>query len=552
MTTMLKKPNEDEHLVGVLVDYALDMGVGRPWAFLHRTLGYRPSAIADLPGGLDRIAHETFLLWELTAADIRDQCTTFPYFVASCSEDVANRVAAAMNRAPAAPRNRCSLGFGRFVRQRAFRYCGLCAAEDRASKLRPYCRRAHQLPGVVVCHKHGCLLHESPVLTQRPFETAMQNRGICRDGMLLDVGNVGPASLDIMRCIAVNSARILESGRQREFYENQKRYREDLEIRGYSLGENLVQLDQLSADVVAMFDASYLECIGLYRKGQGARDWLVPLLCKGQAVPPTVSHVLLQTFLEFVDKRVCAKTAGADHAPAIRCPALDLPNVTSDNEHKVLRVRMAGDRGSAVCSCDTAFKFTVAEGQRKIDRIVRLGKPYKQYAQHLYSTGLGYREIAGTMSISTMSVRRMLSEHKEPASDFDIEMMGGRRGEWKAIFESGCTSLVEARRSHRKLYRSLLTHDRKWFDEFCLAHKASSRTRVDWPARDAEYSTRLRTAAEELWKASPPRCVSTISILFVAGVKLGTRNQLAKLPRCRRVLEAVVESSKRFRQRVRG
>lgn len=105
-------------------------------------------------------------------------------------------------------------------------------------------------------------------------------------------------------------------------------------------------------------------------------------------------------------------------------------------------------------------------------------------------------------------------------------------------------------------YRALLAHDRKWLDQFCRPYRASPsrnrRDRVNWPVRDAEYSTRLRAAVEELRHAHPPRCVSTISILFVAGVKQSTRHQLAKLPRCRQVLKDVVESLQEFRRRIKG
>jgi hypothetical protein len=552
MTTMLNKPNEDEILVGVLVDYVLEMGITEPHRFLHLTLGYQVSNIADLPGGLERVADETSVLWGLSASEIRGLYTTYNYLVASCSELVAHRVAAAMNREPSSPRNRCSLGFGRFVRPRVFLYCEICAAEDRMANRRPYCRRAHQLPGVVICYKHGCLLHQSPVLTRRPFEAALQNRGICREGVQLDFVDASPARLDIMKQVAVNSFKILNSACQGKFYQNRERYREELEIRGYSLGDSLVQLDKLSADLVETFGASYLESIGLYRKGQGTRDWLVPLLCKGQAVPPTISHVFLQTFLELVDAGTSAGTVGADHAPNVRCPAIDLPYVASDIEHKILRARVADRRGWAVCSCDTAFRFVISDCQQRVDRIVRLGKPYKQYAQQLEANGLGEKEIARKLSVSTMSVRRMLSKGRSQPRNVGAETIEGRRAAWQAVFENGCASLANARREHRKLYRSLLADDRIWVDQFSHKYRVSPTKRVDWPARDAEYLPLLQAAAKELSEASPPRWVSTISVLFIAGVKLGTRNQLGKLPRCRQFLGKVVESSEEFRQRIKA
>ena len=47
--------------------------------------------------------------------------------------------------------------------QRYFRFCPLCAYEDRKKYSETYWHRKHQIRGIFVCCEHGCYLHESTV-----------------------------------------------------------------------------------------------------------------------------------------------------------------------------------------------------------------------------------------------------------------------------------------------------------------------------------------------------------------------------------------------------
>jgi hypothetical protein len=403
----------------------------------------------------------------------------------------------------------------------------------------------------MVCEKHECLLYQSPVEIEEPFKTSLATRGICDRGEILKIDGVGAASLKMARAVASFSVNTQKRNEQGEFFEKQQWYREQLELRGFRLGENLVQLNELSKHIVATFGAPFLQWVGLYRRGQAVRDWVVPLLCEGQAVPPTVAHALLRIFLS-----QCDTDEGSLRTPFVRrldvaCPASTLPYPIDECAHLVSQFHKRDAEISAICVCGCAFRVRVTGNQCEVVKIVRLGKSYRRCAEQLHATGLQPIAIAQEMKVSVMSVRRMLgarhsSNHLETC---DVEL---RRAQWRALFETGtCCSLQEARRQHQALYRFLLTNSREWMDRFQKTLSAPSQDRVDWPSRDLEYSARFELASRELMDAWPPRCVSKISILFVSGVKLGTRNQLGKLPLCRKVLAEQVESMRDFRKRSR-
>lgn len=46
---------------------------------------------------------------------------------------------------------------------RFLRYCPVCAEQDRKAYGEAYWHRCHQIPGIWICHEHGCFLKESTV-----------------------------------------------------------------------------------------------------------------------------------------------------------------------------------------------------------------------------------------------------------------------------------------------------------------------------------------------------------------------------------------------------
>ncbi|MEX3761422.1 TnsD family Tn7-like transposition protein [Paraburkholderia phenoliruptrix] len=537
----------DELLGTLIVEYMAEERVAHRYAFLRSLLGCQVSSLVAMPGGLQRLSNQTSDYWEMTATEIAENLTLMPYFVASSSPRVSRNVLAAMTQYSARIRNRGGLGFGRFSDVETLRYCRQCIRDDVESGRRPYFRRVHQLPGVAVCPKHETLLTCSELRAATLH--AHGASGIAsafKGGKEVAIGPGGSSRMAAIFEMAKKSEEILRNAEPSEYFDVRLRYRHCLEGMGYTYPGGNCRLDELSADIVDYFGESFLRWLGLFREGQAARDWLVPLLCQGQAVAPTVAHVLLQQFVALArpnTRRLADKSV-------IRCPC-------SASEHEAGRFRgdlawQGENSGNAKCICGSSFRFHLDGHVSTADRIWRYSDCYRDFAIQQAEKGRGAQEIAAELGVNAMTVRRFCGRDCSARGDqirvstsFDVQRA---RQEWlEAVERFG--SLALARRMTRKTYRALLTYDREWLDSHRRNAARSFSLRVDWALRDSTYVITLRATAAAIRSEMPPRWVSGISILMVAEVPRGTRNQLEKLPKCSALLREVVETRQQFRER---
>ncbi|SKC69877.1 TnsD family Tn7-like transposition protein [Paraburkholderia hospita] len=546
MALALRRPYPDELLVSVLAEYVDYEEIEHKSAFLRNALGYNATSLFDMPGGTANLALHTAQYWNLSAEAIAYGLTLYPYHVASCSPEVAATVLDVMKSPCLETRNRRGLGFGRFVRLDAFRYCAQCVQDDGLARRGPYLHRAHQLPGCAVCHFHGAYLFSSEISSLRPLARQSEFRAFFTGERLPDFTQGDAVLAKRLLAVAVRSEDVLSRASPSSFYRHQCQYKKKLLSAGYILKSGNVRIDELSSDIVGYFGSDYLAWGGLFRRGQRARDWLVPLLCEGQAVPPTIAHVLLQVFLASNVRHNGAARTNL----AIQCPSR-YGGHSSGRFAGSFNLNAIGTKGKAICECGTKFSFEVLGVAVSVGRISHYGKAYRVAAEEMRARGLGCREIATAMGVSIMTVRRLTSEPDCGQVTACMQDVEGWRAEWSSLFETNASlQLSEARRRARKTYRMLLKYDRQWLEAFCNERRRSNVEWVDWPVRDRMYLPLLEDAADYLAEVEPPRWVSKISILMVSGVPQGTRNVLQKLSLCQQLLRERVESRQMFRRRM--
>ncbi|WP_198387480.1 TnsD family Tn7-like transposition protein [Burkholderia ubonensis] len=549
MAIALRRPYADELLGTLIVEYLADEKVAHRKRFLRSLLGCQVTSLVAMPGGLQRLSDQTFDYWNMTATEIAQKFTLMPYYVASSSPRISLNVLTAMTQYSGRIRNRSGLGFGRYSTPETLRYCRQCVRSDMENGHKPYFRRVHQLPGVAVCAKHMTLLINSDLrVSTLHVDGASRLANAFNDGATIALDLMEPSRMEAIVGVTRKSEEVLMHAAPSDFFNMRVRYRHCLEERGYTYRSGNCRLDELSANIVEHFGESYLRWLGLFRTGQEARDWLVPLICQGQAAAPTIAHVLLQQFFNSTNVNKCRLSGKF----IIECPCNAL-----ERDAGAFRgdIEWQGDtHGNAKCICGTRFGFHLHGQVSMVDRIWRYGKCYRDYAVRQKEKGRCVQEIAVELGVSTMTVRRFCrsapseSSH-QPPSRTASEVLRCRQ-EWLKAVES-CGSLTLARRMARKTYRALLRYDRKWLDGRCTNVASSFLQRVDWSFRDSTYVTILRESAEAIRSENPPRWVSAISILMVSNVPRGTRNQLEKLPKCRALLKEVVETRRQFRERTK-
>ncbi|MGF6446448.1 TniQ family protein [Paraburkholderia youngii] len=157
MTIFLAEPLFDEPLSGCAARYMSDMNA-RPASVVRHLFGYRarPSSLAF---GLLHVESVTRDCWGLSAREIAEQRTNYPYFAALLAPSEANALFQKMlypighGRAPVVHRVRGAA--------RQLRYCKACFDEDLRNGVPRHWRRAHQLPGVCVCPWHSGILWQA-------------------------------------------------------------------------------------------------------------------------------------------------------------------------------------------------------------------------------------------------------------------------------------------------------------------------------------------------------------------------------------------------------
>jgi hypothetical protein len=156
-------PHEDELLVSLLARFVSRQGIRDDKVALQALFGSRnvvPSALLQghLEGLLERIGH----LWIIESKDILNRHSILPVFKpfiepARYSAIQKSLIVDAKSHSMiTAGINASSLIYPSF-----FRFCPMCVHEDLQQRAYTYWRRQFQLPGVLVCKRHGCYLKDS-------------------------------------------------------------------------------------------------------------------------------------------------------------------------------------------------------------------------------------------------------------------------------------------------------------------------------------------------------------------------------------------------------
>lgn len=160
MAIYLEEPLDDEPLFGVVTRYLERVpGINRS-TVMKRLFGDGYSLMTTLCAKTERVATETAACWGISAQEIAERLTTYRYFAGLAP---AERAMEMLERI--AGKARSSTGAVGSVHPREgtryrSRYCPTCLSEDKKAGEPLHWRRSHQLPGVVVCFRHGEILCE--------------------------------------------------------------------------------------------------------------------------------------------------------------------------------------------------------------------------------------------------------------------------------------------------------------------------------------------------------------------------------------------------------
>lgn len=435
------------------------------------------------------------------------------------------------------------------------RYCPACCSAMLSIRGELYWMRAHQLPGVLVCHIHqGVPLVDSMV---HPAETS-RHEYIAADEANCPMTPPSPAwtrnltAIRLLRDIATASTTLMTNppyARSLEAWGEY--YRTTLSARGLGKGRNSINQESLRDAYRNHFGPIFAIL------PETAPDlWLEGMPRNHRNAVAPLRHILLHLLIETLP--LTRETVPFGYGPwPCRNPLADhygQPVVSSCSTHK--------EDGKAIgvfdCSCGYIFSQASAPGSKA--RILNLGPSFTIKLRELLTLGTGLRATARALSVDPNTVRRYIGklglvspwkaqsqQFKIPASDREIV-----RARWSVV----CRNTPDLSRTQLRSilpseYAWLYRHDRDWLKSQPPYPKPrhDKKQRRDWASIDKEMAAELREGAARMRTETPPLCITRAALERLLGKPEWLDKRLNKLPLCALALANVTESVAAFQCR---
>jgi transposase len=492
--------------------------------------------------------------------DLVQRHTILPYFRLFVSSS-RYRTSIGMLVSGAAAASKISLGLvaSRIGAADQLRYCPICAHEDEALVGVATWYRVHQLPGVLVCPYHGVSLMESDCLSQRlgrlqlflpdaegmRFYPAAASRSSATWSKLLLVSRLSAQTL-------VADVRMPSKWSLRACYATH------LLQQGLAMSLSRIRQRELQdqfLDYWAPLQAISPFC-GMFQRHTMDSFWLASLCRKSRCSHHPLKHLLLIGFIE-------DDLASFLHPPAIALPDTTQPKLRPDRlgrQLKALIVTQGMSAREAAQALHISTNTALVHAQRAKIPVTRRSKKMTpalhDRASAALANGISVRKIAEQLMLSMSTINRLLGENPDLRQARLTHLAAARRQRARdrilaVLHRSPAIGSNALRAQLPADYTWLYRHDRKWLQQHvCPAKRRPTTSHVDWSVRDEELCRQVRCAAQDIihFTGKPIR---------VTRNEIGRRTRhsswleksLEKLPKTKKLLPTVLESTAVFQQR---
>lgn len=519
----------DELLYSVLGRYARNVGDPGPAAIAIDLFGDRMAiASFDLPGRLGPLAERLPRHRNLDVAILVRRTTLCPYYTAFASADLRADLTAAMAGSTSGCHFRLGIAAFTTTRTTTLRFCPACHREMIAVHGEPYWRRAHQIPGVLVCPDHGLPLRVSRVSCETDNRHAYQvaDEAACPDEALPLVRTQDPAVLRTLCDVAKASVALLDDPPPPIMLaEIGQRYRQRVEVGGFMRTRRRIDQQRLIAAFRAHFGAA-LRLLPTDDPGSGDTDgWLAAMTRKQRKAVHPLRHVLLDLFLSAQgasQEAVSRPPSAFGHGPWVcRNPLSDHHGQAVVDDLDWYRNR---DAVVGIFKCQCGYAYT-----RGIDRIGRLGPPrYRAFGPSLKRHLTGW--IAEGLSLRAIA-RKLVLDPKSVANE--AERLG-------LVVPWTCASIKSPGTTQSEICSPVPEPP---------TQRPRAEPRRDWPAIDREHVIRLRHLKVVILRKAPPVRASAAELERRLGHRQWLRKRRHVLPEANAFVDVHQETVSQFRLR---
>jgi len=443
-----------------------------------------------------------------------------------------------------------------------FKYCSACLREDAYGEM--YWQRLHQLPGKLICSKHGLWLEDSsvPIIHSNKHSFILPNEGNC------DLANETPvddAILQLYLDFLVQADRLLNGQAEyKTFTHFTEFYRKHLIKKGFASINGKVNQRRLHEAFRDFYSDRFLGSLSIDIKTIDL--WLSSITRKHRKSFHPYYHILLLNFLGLDVDDVFRETPtlvdpfGKSKWPCLNrvCPEYKRDVIQKVSIRTCEKTKLPIGRFECPnCGFDYTRK---GEDRFKYTRIMEFGSLWKKELQSLLGQNLSYREIARRLHVDTNTVikyERFLKSEciqiKKTSNQNKGEEVKSQRQEWLLLMkENPDLSKTELRKLKPSTYIFLYRHDKDWLDENSpkrLRVKVEN-NRVNWQERDQEILQRVQIATDELKNLNGKvRRITVKSLGDTIGERALLEQHLNKMPNTKVFIQQVRESEQEFRLR---
>lgn len=518
----------DELLFSVLARHRLHSGATTTAQHL-KTLYGRRHAIAsfDLSGDLEALTQRMGAVG-IGASRLASEHTLLPYYTSHNNAILWHDAAAALSNGDAAAlKHRIGVNAWSIRPPTRTRICPVCAENQLGECGEFMLLRSHQLPGSVVCHQHGAILHECGVAFERRDRHTFvipqldEHRALFADDIAYD------GAEHILKRIANLQASLLTP----KPFVTPVDYRLALAKLGLMRSACKVDRRQLS-DAVGQFYEPVSRFLPPATRNFGAGSWVEDLTRNRQKSVHPLFHVMMAVFINSNTGTTRPSRKSLDARLGFGAGPWECLNPLAPHfGQDVIRfVKAYRNRGAVVgtfeCACGYVYtKGISSSGVLGSARFKAGGPLLDQRLQALVLPGAKLRQVAREVGL-------------DPKTVIHLALTLGLNVPWKTRPSGKPATLPVS---------STATVPNG------LSRKPSSYRRAgpkkDWEALDRELAIRARHAIKALLRTEPPSRVTFAAVERTVRSVGWVAKRRAKLPKTAKVIEQDVESTRHFQHR---
>ncbi|NRT78218.1 TnsD family Tn7-like transposition protein [Clostridium beijerinckii] len=580
MSLYFPEPYDDEILYSIISRYHYYIGKSNPKETIRELFGKRTNvATVELSCNISNICKtidnslydEDYLI---------NKHTNLPFYYPFLNSDNQRDIISRMkNNNAQGIYAKIGIIAGGVCKKKGVYYCPECVKGDISRNGEAYFHRIHQVPGVLICPNHSCIL----------IKYEVKNIGIGRFGLV----RVNPKCIDFTgRYIGDNKINetLIKIAKSAQYLLNNNlsiinqqvlinKYKDMLRSGGFITPKNRVRQKKLNTIFKKYYNDRLLEMLDS-KVDNRESNWLRCILRRPRSYINPIRHILFILLIyedmeSFID---CDKSSYNNHRSSWPClnqickrykeNVIKDCKTTSDYKTK----KLVGTFRCEYCG----FEYSRSIDQKgeddvyKIGRIKRFGYVWENKLINLINSNKynirNMSRIMGCDSKTIVKYARKLGRGNCIYSKVKYE----KENELKPVKEyrdtysknilsfmssnPDCTR-IEIRKALTKQYMWLYRNDKKWLNDNLpkvkkqLERKHDKNTRVDWNKRDIEIYLKIRNTYLEIMKGSKNIRITKSIIGNRLGISALLDYYLEKLPKTKKYLTKIVETVEEFQIR---